>query len=79
MAYATSKRNQQSRPTWDTDMLDYWTDEVIRSNFDDRVLGEFLNRCIDEYGTIEGAVTFAGIVAKAKIARQRRARNTGAV
>lgn len=79
MAYTTNNRNQQSGPTQHIDMLDFWTDEVIRSNFDDRVLGQFLNRCIDEYGTIEGAVTFAGIVAKAKIARQRRAKSTGSV
>ena len=54
--------------------IDEWTDELIQSNFDDRTLGRLLNRCIDEYGSVEGAATFAGIVAKAKIARLRRNR-----
>lgn len=75
MAHARDDGFERSKLSSYGDMLDYWTDEVIRSNFDDRVLGQFLNRCIDEYGTIEGAVTFAGIVAKAKMARQRRARS----
>jgi hypothetical protein len=52
--------------------IDIWTDEVIHSDFDDRVLGRLLNLCIDQYGTVEGAATFAGIIAKAKIARNRR-------
>jgi hypothetical protein len=54
--------------------LDSLTDEVIRSDFDDEVLGRLLNLCIEQFGTIESAVAFASIVAKAKIARQRRSR-----
>ena len=52
--------------------LDELTDEVIKSNFDDRTLGRLLNFCIDSYGTIESATAFAAIVAKAKLVRRRR-------
>ena len=54
------------------DRLDLWTDQVIQSDFDDRVLGQLLNRYIDEKGSIEAAASFAAIVAKAKLSRQRR-------
>ena len=54
------------------DRLDRWTDEVIKSDFDDRLLGQLLNRYIDEEGSIEAAASFVAIVAKAKLSRQRR-------
>lgn len=54
------------------DRLDRWTDEVIRSDFDDRVLGELLNRYIDQECSTEAAASFAAIVAKAKLSRRRR-------
>lgn len=54
------------------DRLDRWTDEVIRSDFDDRVLGELLNRYIDQECSTEAAASFAAIVAKAKLSRKRR-------
>jgi ADP-ribosylglycohydrolase len=54
--------------------IDEWTTAVIQSNFDDRTLGRFLNRCIDYSGNIEAAVAFVSVIAKAKLARQRRGR-----
>ena len=54
--------------------VDAWTDEVILSNFDDRVLGRMLNRCIDASRSVEAAVGFAAIIAKAKLARTKRRR-----
>ena len=54
------------------DDLDAWTDAVIRSDFNDAELGHFLNRCIDLTGSVDAAVAFSAIVAKAKIARRRR-------
>jgi ADP-ribosylglycohydrolase len=52
--------------------LDRFTDEVIASNFDDLTLGKMLNACIDQINTIEGAIAFSAIVAKAKLARRKR-------
>jgi hypothetical protein len=52
--------------------IDSWTSIVIQANFDDLTLGRMLNKCIDDLGTIEGAAAFAGILAKAKLARRRR-------
>jgi hypothetical protein len=54
--------------------IDGWTNQVIKSDFNDSVLGNCFNKCIDSYGTVEGAVAFAAIVAKAKLARRRRYR-----
>ena len=54
--------------------LDIWTKEVISSNFDDRVLGRMLNRCIDTSHSVENAIGFSAIIAKAKLARLRRRR-----
>ncbi len=56
------------------DTVDRWTDEVISSNFDNNILGRLLNRCIDSSESIETAIAFAAIVAKAKLARKRRSR-----
>ena len=54
--------------------IDDWTDSVIQSDFDDFMLGRLLNRCIDQSESIDAAVAFVGIVAKAKLARRRRRR-----
>lgn len=54
--------------------VDAWTDEAILSNFDDRVLGRMLNRCIDASRSVEAAMGFAAIIAKAKLARMKRRR-----
>jgi hypothetical protein len=45
--------------------IDAMTDAVIKSDFDDRILGHFFNRCIDQFGSIEGAIAFAAVIAKA--------------
>lgn len=50
------------------------TQEVINSGFDDKVLGYFLNLCIEDTGQIEAAVAFSAIIAKAKLARKHRHR-----
>ena len=52
--------------------IDSWSDQVIASGFDDRTLGRLLNRCIDESQSVESSIGFVAIVAKAKIARQKR-------
>jgi ADP-ribosylglycohydrolase len=62
------------RQTRSPEDINGWTDRVIQSDFEDLLLGRLLNRCIDQLGSIEGAVSFAAIVAKAKIARRRRER-----
>lgn len=56
------------------DSLNAVTDLVIKADFDDAILGRMLNLCIDREESIEGAIAFVAIVAKAKIARRRRAR-----
>ncbi|MCK3851186.1 ADP-ribosylglycohydrolase family protein [Pseudomonas sp. W2Jun17] len=56
------------------DRLDILTDEVIYSGFDDRIFGRLLNEYIDSTQSVESAVAFASIVAKAKLTRQRRRR-----
>jgi ADP-ribosylglycohydrolase len=61
----------QHRARWS---LDAATDEAIRSDFEARIVGQLLNRCIDETESIEQAVAFAAILAKAKLARQRKRR-----
>ena len=52
--------------------IDSWSDEAIASDFDDKTLGRLLNQCIDQSQSVETTVGFAAIVAKAKLARQRR-------
>lgn len=56
------------------DTIDSWTNEVIYSDFDDLILGRMLNRCIEQSQSVEAAVSFAAIIAKARLARQRRRR-----
>jgi hypothetical protein len=64
--------SSRHRAPLESGSIDTWTSHVIHSNFDDLVLGKMLNLCIDELGTIEGAAAFAGILAKAKLARRRK-------
>ncbi len=54
------------------DWLDRITDLVINSNFDDITLGRMLNECINKTQSVQMAVSFAAIIAKAKIVRQRK-------
>ncbi|MFQ3894668.1 ADP-ribosylglycohydrolase family protein [Sphingobium sp. R-7] len=54
--------------------LDYWTDVVIQHEFDDLTLGQVFNRVLEETGSADSAVAFAAIIAKAKLARERRRR-----
>ncbi|MBB4152759.1 ADP-ribosylglycohydrolase [Sphingomonas jinjuensis] len=71
-----AKRGPESRQSAIAarDTLDAWTDAVIQSDFDDLTLGRLLNRCIERSSSIDSAVAFAAIVAKAKLARMRRRR-----
>lgn len=55
--------------------LDYWTDYVIRHEFDDLTIGRVFNRLLEETGSVDSAVAFAAIIAKAKLARGRRRRD----
>lgn len=54
------------------ELLDSDTDTVIASGFDNETLGRLLNRAIDSSLSIEVAVSFAAIIAKAKIKRIKR-------
>lgn len=54
--------------------LDEMTDHIIKSNFDDELLGRYLNKLIDSSDSLELAIAFSAIIAKAKIARKRKAR-----
>ena len=54
--------------------VDSWTDEVISSGFDNYILGQSLNHCIDQTQSVDSAIGFAAIIAKAKLARQRKRR-----
>jgi ADP-ribosylglycohydrolase len=57
------------------DSIDAWTDAVIQNEFDDLTLGRLFNRCIDRSESIDAALAFAAIIAKAKLARRRRGRS----
>lgn len=54
--------------------IDYWTDIVIRHEFDSLTLGQVFNRVLEETRSADSAVAFAAIIAKAKLARERRRR-----
>lgn len=54
--------------------IDYWTDVVIQHEFDDLTLGRVFNRILEETRSADSAVAFAAIIAKAKLARERRRR-----
>jgi len=55
--------------------LDYWTDVVIQHEFDEMILGRVFNRLLEETHSVDTAVAFAAIIAKAKLARERRKRS----
>ncbi|OUS34153.1 ADP-ribosylglycohydrolase [Rhodobacterales bacterium 56_14_T64] len=52
--------------------LDLASQEAISSGFDDATIGRLFNQCIQETRSLEQAVGFAAIVAKAKLVRGRR-------
>jgi hypothetical protein len=52
--------------------IDELTDEAIKADFADLALGKLLNELLDSYATVEAAIAFAAVVAKAKIARRKR-------
>jgi hypothetical protein len=54
--------------------LDFLTDSVIQREFDDVAIGRAFNRLLDETRSIESVVAFAAIIAKAKLAREKRRR-----
>ncbi|GFM62853.1 hypothetical protein PSCICG_40130 [Pseudomonas cichorii] len=54
--------------------IDVLTNAIISSNFDDLTLGKLLNRFIDSSQSIESTIGFVAIIAKAKLARQKRQR-----
>ncbi|QIZ52926.1 ADP-ribosylglycohydrolase family protein [Dickeya zeae] len=62
------------RDTDPRDWLDRITDLVINSNFDDVTLGRMLNECINKTQSVQMAVSFSAIIAKAKIVRQRKSK-----
>lgn len=70
--YDTHIREARIEKNNEKDPLDQATDDVINSNFDDLTLGRLLNACIDSTQSIQIAVSFTAIIAKAKIVRQRR-------
>lgn len=54
------------------DIIDKMTDEIIQSNFDEKLFGHYFNKIVDEYASLEQAVAFTAIIAKAKLARNRK-------
>jgi ADP-ribosylglycohydrolase len=74
---SSQSRSEDSRSAPDllpskAENLDSWTEAVVSANFSDEVIGRYFNRCLDVTGSIEKAVAFAGIVAKAKLIRSRK-------
>ncbi len=68
----SDRRDDRSRLMGET--VDSWTDEAIKSRFNDKTLGHMLNRCIDTSRSVESAMGFAAIIAKAKLARMKNQR-----
>ncbi len=54
--------------------VDELTNRVIAANFDSQVIGQAFNDCLDDSNSIESAIAFAAIIAKAKLVRKRRGR-----
>ncbi|MCC8966480.1 ADP-ribosylglycohydrolase family protein [Bradyrhizobium sp. Pear76] len=67
-----TNRGTASSPRQPNSGIDEWTDAVIRSNFEDAELGRLLNHCIDSTNSVDAAIAFSAIVAKAKLARKKR-------
>lgn len=63
---------EEDAPSVVSDFIDVATDRVIRSGFDPSVVGEAFNELIDRSASVESAIAFAAIVAKARIARRKR-------
>ncbi|MBJ7484192.1 ADP-ribosylglycohydrolase family protein [Brevundimonas sp.] len=68
--------SEQTRPSPVKELsgLDYWTDIVIQGEFEDRLIGRTFNRILEETQSADVVVAFAAIIAKAKLARERRRR-----
>lgn len=54
--------------------IDSLTDEVIMSDFSETIVGRNLLNCVNKFQSVEAAVSYASIVAKAILARKRRKR-----
>lgn len=70
------RQNEQPRPPLvkEGSGIDYWTDIVIQGDFDERLIGRMFNRILEETQSADSVVAFAAIIAKAKLARERRRR-----
>lgn len=55
--------------------LDEVSEEVFSAGFSNEVVGRVINECIDSNQNIESAVALVAIIAKAKLARQRRSKS----
>ncbi len=53
-------------------IIDRYTDEVIHSNFQNEVIGYYFNKLIEESLSLDNAIAFSAIIAKAKLARIKR-------
>ncbi|MBV6790472.1 ADP-ribosylglycohydrolase family protein [Xanthomonas citri pv. mangiferaeindicae] len=51
------------------------SEEVFSAGFSNEVVGRVINECIDSNQNIESAVALVAIIAKAKLARQRRSKS----
>ena len=54
--------------------IDSLTDEVIKSDFNETIVGRNLLNCVNKFQSVEAAVSYASIVAKAILVRKRRKR-----
>ena len=53
--------------------VDQAANDVIRSNFDAKIIGSWLVRFADETDGVDRAIAFSAIVSKARNARKRKA------
>lgn len=53
-------------------LIDRYTDEVIHSNFNNETIGYYLNKLIEESLSLDNAIAFSAIIAKAKLARIKK-------
>ena len=72
LPFSASREAPRERKLENT--VDRLSDDAISSGFDDATLGRLLNQCIDTTNSVDSAIAFAAIVAKAKLARARRRR-----
>lgn len=52
--------------------IDDMTNNVISSNFDEKLFGYYFNKIVDECASLEQAIAFCAIIAKAKLVRNRK-------